>query len=562
MFAKAEVVDNEFSPDSKNWYSLMQGEKQFYIYFTGELFGGDYADKKSCALKLLSLYSRIGSDCVAKLSGNFAFAIYEKHSKKLFVARDHFGTKPFFYAHIGNKFIFATSINAVKNSNLLKPRLSQSGIAELFLLGPAKSIGNTALENIKELPPATCGYYNTNTNIFSANKYWFLADTPHTDSFEQTVEKVRCLLTKSINRQLAYDNSNSKGLGTFLSGGLDSSIISSVAQKHFRARGEVLKTFSVDYVDNDKHFKASIFQPNSDNEYVDIMQDYLQSNHTKIYLRTDELVDSLHDAVDARGMPGMADIDGSLLLFCKKIKPHIDIALSGECADEIFGGYQWFTNESVRARFGFPWAQNIEYRASFLHEGITSKINAKDFVTSFYSSTIRSVDVLDGVSAEDKRIKQMHVLNYNWFMQTLLSRGESMAEAAGVTIRIPFCDANIIKYLYSVPWNIKHAGGREKGLLRHAAQELLDEKVLWRKKSPYPKTHNPHYCAAVAKKLKEIINNKNSPLLQIANKTALQNLLTAAQNTTQSSTPWYGQLMATPQTIAYFIQINYWLENL
>ena len=340
-----------------------------------------------------------------------------------------------------------------------------------------------------------------------------------------------------------------------MSGGLDSSIISSIANTHLNEKGQHLKTFSVTYEDNDKYFKSSKFQPNSDNKFIDKMVEYLQSEHHLITLSNHDLANALFQAVDARDLPGMADVDSSLLLFCKEIKKHCTVALSGECADEIFGGYPWYRDKNLRAINGFPWSQTTNYRKSFLKDDIKIP-DAETFVYSKYNDTIINTSKIGKISPLESRMKEMMKLNFEWFMQTLLDRKDRMSMYNGLEVRVPFCDYRIAEYLYSVPWELKDYNNYEKGLLRKSMEGILPEEILWRKKSPYPKTHNPIYLNIVSNMLRNVIENPSSPLLKIIKKTELEKLLKEDKNE-----PWYGQLMTTPQTIAYFLQINYWLEK-
>ena len=465
------------------------------------------------------------------------------------------GVKPLFYYHKNGKFLYSNDIKTLLADLDVKPQIDTQGIAELILLGPGRTPDCTVFKDIKQLPPAVRGHYDPASDKFTLQKYWNLTDKEHTGTFEQTKEKVRELLIDSIEKQLEDCHAEAAS-GTFLSGGLDSSIISAVAYRHLAKQGKKLQTFSVDYTDNDKHFSSSKFQPDSDNAYIKEMSAFLGTKHHRILLDTDELINTLYDAVDARGFPGMADIDASLLLFCRKVKEYdINIAFSGEGADEIFGGYPWFRDETVRNKQGFPWSGSIEFRRSFLRDEFSNAID-RSYVQKRYQSAVADTHVLHSASPLERRMKEMTNLNLTWFGQTLLERKYCMSTAAGLSVRLPFCDYRLAEYLYTVPWEYKDYKSREKGLLREAMTGLLPDNVLWRKKSPYPKTHNPAYLKAVSDRLRDIISNPNAPLLSIVKKEALESLLNS-----QSPVPWYGQLMTTPQTIAYFLQINYWMDK-
>ncbi len=546
--------------DIENGKQPMEIE-HYIIVYNGELYNTEEirAELKGYGVSfaghsdtevLLKSYIKWKEKCVEKFNGIFAFAIWDKKEEKLFIARDRIGVKPFFYYNRSGDFVFASEIKGILASGIVEAEADINSVSELILLGPGRTQGQGVFRNIEELPPATCGYFDKDG--LKTWKYWSLEDKEHRDNLKTTIDTVRFLVTDAIKRQLVSD----VPVCTFLSGGLDSSIISSIADRYFTENGETLHTFSLDYKDNDIYFKESKFQPNSDTTFINIMSGYLNGENHIIKLDTDELVSALFDAVDARDLPGMADVDSSLLLFCKEIKKQGTVALSGECADEIFGGYPWYRDRTIREIEGFPWAQSTAYRYKFLKKEFAEKINPTDFIYSRYRQTVDNADTTKTKSALDRRMKEMIKLNLDWFMQTLLDRKDRMSMYNGLEVRVPFCDYRIAEYLYNVPWEYKDYNHYEKGLLRKAMEGYLPDKILWRKKSPYPKTHNPAYLKKVSELLREIINDNTSPLLQIVKKKELEKLLT--DNISQ---PWYGQLMTTPQTIAYFVQLDYWLRK-
>ncbi|MBR5246669.1 MAG: asparagine synthase (glutamine-hydrolyzing) [Clostridia bacterium] len=536
------------------------GEKEYIIVYNGELYNTDEIRKElllfgynfsghSDTEVILKAFIHWKEGCVNKFNGIFAFAIWDNFEQKLFFARDRMGVKPFFYTIVNNSFIFGSEIKALLNHKYVEPVINENSLAEIMFIGPGRTPGCGIFKGINELKPACWGIYSNHG--IRIRKYWTLKDKEHGDSFKETVEHVKSLVEDAITRQLVSD----VPIGTFLSGGLDSSIISSLANNSMIKKGVKLKTFSVTYENNDKYFKLSKFQPNSDTEYIKKMVDYLDCEHYLVTLDNKSLAKALTDAVDARDLPGMADVDSSLLLFCKEIKKHCSVALSGECADEIFGGYPWFRDKKIRAINGFPWSQSIKYRSSFINDDINLP-NYEEYVLSRYKDTIINTSKLGGISQLESRMREMMKLNIDWFMQTLLERKDRMSMYSGLEVRVPFCDYRIAEYLYSVPWEYKEYNSYEKGLLREAMKDVLPEQVLWRKKSPYPKTHNPEYLNIVSEMLTEILYSDSSPILSFIKKSELEKLIH-----TENNEPWYGQLMTTPQTIAYFIQINYWLEK-
>ncbi|MDD5864520.1 MAG: asparagine synthase (glutamine-hydrolyzing) [Firmicutes bacterium] len=497
---------------------------------------------------LLHAYAQFGADCVEKLNGIFAFGVWEEKRRRLFLARDRIGVKPLFYKRHRGGLLFASEIKTILAYPTVRAELDETGAAQLILLGPGRLPGSGVFKDIFELEPGCCGYFADGD--LRLRRYWKLRDREHRDSFEETVEKVRFLVTDAIRRQMVSD----VPIGTFLSGGLDSSVITAVCAGEMAGRGERLKTFSVDYENNDKYFRPSKFQPNSDSDYIHLMVDTLHTDHRWTVLTPENLADALEDATIARDLPGMADVDFSLLAFCGEIRENVKVALSGECADEIFGGYPWYRDPEVRAREGFPWAQNTQDRVSLLTGAVC--LDPTEFVMDAYSQTCRESDILPGTSDQERRMKQMVNMNFRWFMQTLLDRKDRMSMYHSLEVRVPFCDYRIAEYLYGVPWEYKDYQGQEKGLLRQAVAGLLSEEVRLRKKSPYPKTFDPRYERLMEERLQRILDDPAAPLWQLISAEAVRKLLQS-----QTQWPWYGQLMRRPQIMAYLCQIDFWLRH-
>ena len=503
---------------------------------------------------LLKSYIHYGNDVVNHLNGIFAFAIWNSKKEELFIARDHFGVKPFFYTILNNTFIFASEIKAIFEYPGIEKILDQQGLSELLGIGPAHTAGTTIFKNINELKPAHLGIYN-NSGLY-IERYWKLISKPHTDNLETTCKKVKFLLNDAITRQLVSD----VPLCTFLSGGLDSSIITKFAADYCKKEKlPPLDTYSIDYVDNDKNFVKSDFQPNSDNYYINLMNQNLHTNHHSIIIDTPELANALEDAMIARDMPGMADIDSSLLLFCKNVKKEMTVSLTGECADEIFGGYPWFFREDALNSGTFPWSIAINERQKLLNPDISNKISLKDYINYRYNESLSEVDILDSDSKETAEKRKISHLTLNWFMQTLLDRSDRMAMYNGFELRVPFCDYRLAQYVWNIPWEMKALNGREKGLLRYICKDFLPDEIVNRKKSPYPKTHNPTYLAKVKGMLSNIMKDNNAPINNILNRDYILEILNTGGSA--FSRPWFGQLMTGPQLMAYLCQVNMWLEK-
>lgn len=535
-------------------------EREYTLIYNGELYNapelrqeleaaGARLHTRSDTELVLRGYMQWGEEVLSRLNGIYAFAVWNSETRELFLARDRMGVKPLFFAERGARLIFGSELKALLASGLVAPEVDEQGVAELMLLGPGRTPGCGVFRGVSELLPGECARYSVRG--LARHSYFRLTDREIDDSPAVAIERTRQLVLDAITRQLVSD----VPIGTFLSGGLDSSIISAVAARELAKKGEQLKTFSVDYTDNARYFHTTHFQPSDDRAYIKKMVDFLGSGHHTVTLGVEELTDALFDAVRARDLPGMADVDSSLLLFCRSVKQEVTVALSGECADEIFGGYPWYRDADIRAAYGFPWSQSTAMRAGFLHPDYAG-IAADAYVAQRYDATVRAADKRPGLSPVESRMKEMMNLNVSWFMQTLLDRKDRMSMATGLEVRVPFCDHRIAEYLYALPWSVKDMDGREKGLLRAAVRDLLPEEVRLRKKSPYPKTWHPAYLARLRDMLRERMADTGAPIWRMVKAEACAQLLTG-----ESERPWYGQLMTTPQTIAYLLQLDFWMRE-
>ena len=534
------------------------GEKYILVY-NGELYNTDELRQKleskghvflghSDTEVVLHAYAQWGESCLELFNGIFAFSVWECSKRRLFLARDRMGVKPLFFTQLPEGLLFASEMKTIFCHPKIHPQLDEQGAAQILLLGPGRIPGSGVFHGIQELEPGCCATYDMGK--LRVRRYWKLRDRKHTDNFEDTAEYVRFLVTDSIKRQMVSD----VPIGTFLSGGLDSSIISAVCAQKLRQEGKRLNTFSVDYQNNGAYFTANKFQPESDGEYIQFMSATLDTDHHDTILTSEQLSGFLEAATQARDLPGMADVDFSLLAFCGEIRKDVKVALSGECADEIFGGYPWFRDPDVRSKAGFPWAQNTHHRGALMSDRLRGLVEPESFVMDAYLDTCKEADIHSENTPEERRVKEMVNLNFRRFMQTLLDRKDRMSMYNALEVRVPFCDYRIAEYLYGVPWEYKDYRNREKGLLRYAMKGILPDRVRCRKKSPYPKTYDPKYEEIMESRLKSIMAG-DTAMKYMVSQSGLEELLNA-----QSPWPWYGQLMRRPQILAYFVQLDFWLN--
>lgn len=500
---------------------------------------------------LLHAYLEWKTDAFSRLNGIFAFAIWEKRERRLTLCRDRLGVKPLFFAPIRNGLTFGSTIDTVLCHPEIEPALDEDGLRTLLLLGPARPPESGVFRQIKSLLP---GHFAVLTpEAFTDHTYWKLEAHEHEDDLPTTIERTHTLICDAARRQLVSD----VPLACFLSGGLDSSILSMLTAKDYAARGETLNTWSVDYRDNDKYFTKSIFQPNSDDSYIDQMVDFLGTHHHRVVLEPEALCAALLPATDARALPGMADVDSSLLLFCAAVKRGgTTVCLSGECADELFGGYPWYHREEILFEDTFPWSRSVGLRLGLLTPDAVR--NGEEFVRQHYRDTCDRAPKLSSDDKKAARMREMFVLNLDWFMATLLDRKDRMSMYSGLEVRVPFCDHRIVEYAYNMPWDFKSLEGREKGIVRRAFANELPKEIVYRKKSPYPKTFHPVYTRLCADYVCRIFEDNTSVAASLFDRNAVQKLMQRPESLAE---PWFGQLMRTPQIFAYIIQLDRWFRH-
>lgn len=540
--------------------TAVHAQRMYTIVYNGEIYNADELRreleecgamfKTRCDTEVV-LYSYIiwGEKCPKRLNGIFSFCVYDEQSERLFLARDRFGVKPLFYTVTGTSFLFASEVKALLRHPGVRRTVDSRGMWQLLYMSPVTINGSGIFKDICEVKPGFCGYFSRNG--LQLHRYWQLEAAEFTDTREQALEKVEYLLCDAIRRQLVSD----VPLCTFLSGGLDSSLISSVSAAEYQNRGITLSTYSFEYEGNKKNFRSSLFQPQGDDEYALYLADYLGTNHRVLTAPNDAVAKCLEDAVIARDFPGQADIDSSLLYFCRLVKKEHTVAISGECADEIFGGYPWFYRPEMLYRGFFPWIHDPFARIGLFRDELVHAREGYDYISSVYRHDVAECPLLDSDSDEMRTSRIATWLSVNYFMVSLLERKDRMSMASGVEVRVPFSDHRILEYVYNVPWSLKFEDNTEKALLRNAMSAWLPDKILHRKKSPYPKTHSPEYEALTHSMLTERMNCSHSALHNLLDREKTEGFMHSDDET------WFGQLMSKPQLMAWLVQLDIWFEK-
>ncbi len=545
------ILEYNITPSGVNYNGQAFKTENYIVFFSGRLFNicnkETHLIESETAKTILTLYTTFGADLLNHIDGSFSLVIIDLKAGEIFIARDRLGTKPIYYAATDTEFVFANSIKDILSNSAITPCISKDEICEIFGFGPAHTPGKTYFKDILQIKPGHYGILNSSG--FKEYCYWDLEKETNTDTLEENISKAKDLVISSFNRDYSL------GSACMLSGGLDSSILVSLAAKGTKS----LKTYSIDYENNNINFQGSSYQPTQDKDFVKIMSDELGTNHTIFSFTSKELFNALYEAMLAREMPGMADVDSSMLLFLKSIKKDgINTILSGECSDEIFGGYPWYYKENLMHSYPFPWAKSLELRENILNTNIVPK----EYLEEYIKNNI--------FNAQDSNLDFEHVFDINcyntikWFMACLVERTERIADYVGIDVRTPFADYKLFEYVYNI--SAKRKVGLEtsdtpieKYILRKAFEDVLPESIVYRKKSPFPKTYDPKYLELLEKEIKNIINTSTSPLLEIINVEFLYELLSTHGANLKEN--WFGQLMTYPQTLAYLIQINMWLTH-
>lgn len=534
-------------------------EKWYTIVYNGEVYNAPELRRELMAQgarfttdcdteAVLWSYIFYGEECPKHLNGIFAFAVYDPDGKKVFLARDRFGVKPLFYARQGGNFYFSSEIKGLLAHPEIKPEVDIQGLWQLLYLAPVTLPGSGVFKHVCEVLPAHA--MRVTANGVKEWPYWTLEAKRCEDDAETAASVVRELFCDAVERQLSSD----VPLAVLLSGGLDSSAITAVAARVLERSGRRLSTYSFEHEGNKESFRSTLFQPQGDDAFATELAAWLGTEHTVLTAPVTAPAERLAQAVLARDLPGQADIDSSLLYYCEQIKPRHTVLLSGECSDEIFGGYPWFYRPEMLERDHFPWLHDPHTRIGLFDPCLVRPKDGEAYLRTVCRDAVSGCPVLEGEREQDRTARIATWLSVRYFMASLLARKDRMSMYHAVEVRVPFADHRILEYVFNVPWCIKYGNGVEKSLLRHAMEGWLPERILWRKKSPYPKTHNPAYEALVRGMLQARMGREGGFLHEYLDHRRLATLLSGESNT------WFGQLMARPQLLAWLIQLDVWFE--
>lgn len=506
------------------------GSRTYALTYNGEIYNfrelrseletlGHTFRTRSDTEVILHAYVQWGEEFAARLNGIFAFGLWDEQQQKLLLVRDHLGVKPLFYAQRGSAIIFGSEIKALFQHPLVKPEVDADGLTDIVGAMVIRTPGFGYYHDVHEVRPGHMLSFERERK--RDIQYWSLRSAPHTDDLETTIQHIQALLEDTVKRQLIAD----VPVVSMLSGGLDSSGLTALAAQEFRRNGQKLHTYSIDFKESADHFIGNDMRPSLDGPWVTRVAEHAQTEHHTIMIDTPELLENMLEPVYAHDVPAMGQIETSLYLIFKAMKENATVALSGESADEVFGGYPWYHYEEVLQAKTFPWLTMLGR-----HEGVTSmqrpllsadmlqKLRPFEYINRRYQEALAEVPLLEGEDPIAAKRREIMYMGLTRWLPLLLDRKDRMSMATGFEVRVPFCDHRLVQYVWNIPWEMKNVDGIEKGILRRALRDALPDDARMRRKSAYPSSQHPSYIKGVCDRVLDILSNPNAavrPLIDV-----------------------------------------------
>ncbi|MDH6579311.1 asparagine synthase (glutamine-hydrolyzing) [Kitasatospora sp. MAP5-34] len=479
---------------------------------------------------VLHAYLEWGRSFVDRLNGMFAFAIWDARAEELLLVRDRMGVKPLYYYRTPDGVLFGSEAKAVLAHPDVPASVDLDGLRELLAM--TKTPGHAIYRGLAEVEPGHL--VRVRREGLTKHRYWALEAREHTDDLDTTIATIRSLLDDIVQRQLISD----VPLCSLLSGGLDSSAITALAAKSLREGGHgAVRSFDVDFPGQTENFRPDELRGTPDGPFARLLADHVGADHSTIELDAASLMapEYRRAVLHARDLPtGFGDMDTSMLLLFKGIRQHSTVALSGESADELFGGYRWFHDPEAVATQAFPWVAamtslagpGIAPREGLLSPDLLAKLDLPGYQADRYHEAIAEVPYLEGVDPVERRMRELSYVNLTRFVRILLDRKDRLSMASGLEVRVPFCDHRLVQYVFNTPWSMKTFDGREKSLLRAAVRDVLPAAVADRVKSPYPSTQDPGYARILQSELAALAGQPDSPVHGLLNARTVADALT------------------------------------
>ncbi|MFF7249328.1 asparagine synthase (glutamine-hydrolyzing) [Embleya sp. NPDC008237] len=548
------MTDTEHDPDVVLTYS---GEVYNFAELRAELAArGHRFRTRSDTEVVLRAYLEWGADLAPRLNGMYAFAIWDTRSRELLLVRDRLGVKPLYYHVHPGGVLFGSEPKAVLANPLFQAALDDSGIAELFALPTAPTPGHAVYAGLRQV---RAGHVvRADARGVTESAYWRPPALAHTDDLDTTAAHVRELLRDTVTRQLVAD----VPLGSLLSGGVDSSAVSALAAEALGRDGAKLDTYSVDFPGADTGFRRTAWHDSRDEPYARAVAAHLGTRHTTIVVDPDDVRRHEERVLRARDLPGWGEMDVSLHLLFAHVRRHSTVALSGESADEVFGGYPYFRDPAALGHDGFPWLYDRDTPASLLRPEVRERVRPAEYARARYEEALAEVPRLPGEQGADVRVREVSYLALTRWLPALLDRKDRMSMATGLEVRVPFCDHRLVEYVWNVPWSLRFAGGEEKHLLRRAVADLLPAEVVHRRKSAFPANPDPGYAAALRERVADLLADRDAPVFDLVDRAAVTALVEAGRplpspRAASSATAGLGYLLGVDAWLrAYHVRVG------
>ncbi|MDA9489467.1 asparagine synthase (glutamine-hydrolyzing) [Bradyrhizobium sp. CCBAU 11361] len=471
---------------------------------------------------------------VSELNGMFAYALWDTTKRELLLVRDRLGIKPLYYYRTEHGVLFGSEPKAILANCLVERTVDVDGLRRI--LCNVADPNNSVFRGMRELRPGHI--LRVNRKGIQHMRYWQLTESEHSEDVPTTVRRIRELLEDTIHRQLIAD----VPLCTLLSGGLDSSAISALAARFSSGR---IRSVALDFVGYAENFTPGPMCATPDGPYAREVANFVGTDHTEVTLSADELMapNVRASTLHARDLPlSHGNTDSSLYLLFRAIRSHSTVALSGEAADELFGGYSWFHDPMNVQADTFPWSNfRFDSARHCLDTGLLEKLDLVDYLADHYRSALAEVPALTGPNSanpHERRMREVCYLFLTRFLPRLLDRKDRLSMASGLEVRVPYCDHRLVEYVFATPWAHKTFDGREKSLLRAATADVLPKSVVQRAKSIYPPIQDPTYDRMLRSRFITLLHNRSAAVAPILSVEACRALLD-----TQGDARWIERIL-------------------
>ncbi|MFD9409334.1 asparagine synthase (glutamine-hydrolyzing) [Streptomyces sp. NPDC059989] len=538
-----------------------QQTPQAVLAYNGELYNyrelrtelqslGHHFRTESDTEVVLQAHLRWGADAPSRLNGIYAYAIWDTRAQELTLVRDRLGVKPLYYHAHATGLFFGSEPKAILANPGFRAELDTEGIAELFALPAAPTAGHGLFRGMREVRPGHL--LKVTRGATREVRYWQLHSEAHTDDTATTTAKIRELLTDTVERQLLSD----VPLCTLLSGGIDSSAITALAAlARSRAGHDKVDTFSVDFPDSATALRPDNWRTTHDAPYVQAVVDHLGTRHSQVVLPDDDLLEARDMVLRARDRPGWGEMDASLYLLFREVRRQSTVALSGEAADEVFGGYPYFHAPEGLAATTFPWLHGRQTPAALLRPEVRAAVRPEEYTAQQYRDSLAETPELPGEQGSQRRLRQVGHLALTRWMPPLLDRVDRVSMAVGLEVRVPFCDHRLVEYAWNIPWELKSLGGTPKGILREAVRDLLPPQVVDRPKSGYPSTPAVRYTEVLTARMNDLLADAAAPVFDLVDREVVRDAIR------------HGRPLPSPRTapnpvggLDHLLQVDEWLR--